>query len=102
MAEGVIDHLQSVEVDEQHRRASAITRGALHQQHEIAHEAAPVGQFHQHILMGQRIKLIDALLQLGDPRAQLAQFVQQPSAVRDIRYMVRHCPPTFSVSPAIA
>ena len=66
VAERVVDHLQAVEVDEQHRRAVIVAVDAVDQPLELAHEAAPVGKVDQDCPGARAVELLDALLQLRD------------------------------------
>ena len=78
MAKAVVDHLQPVEVDEEHRRSFAVAAGAVDEALERAHEAAPVGEIDQRILVGERVELLDPLLELGDLGAQPIDLVDRP------------------------
>src|SRR4029079_15852026 len=72
VAEAVVDQLQAVEVDEQHRPALAIAAGAIDEPLQRPHEASPVRQVDQRILMRELVELLDARLQLRDLPAQPA------------------------------
>ena len=84
VTERVIDHLQAVEVDEQHRRINAVAVNPRNQPFELPHETATVGKVDQRILMGERIELLDALLQAGDLGPQQADLFDQPLAIVDV------------------
>ena len=107
MPERVVDHLQAVEVDEQHRSVDSVAVDSRDQPLELAHEAAPIRQVDQRILVRQLVELLHALLQTRDFPSQQADLFDQPITVidvDDVSQLVRHCPEPslLSVSPSIA
>ena len=79
MAKAVVDHLQPVEVDVEHRRTCAVAAGAVDEALERAQEAAPVRQIDQRILVRERVELLDPLLERGDLAAQPIDLVDRPT-----------------------
>ncbi len=85
MAEGVVDHLKAVEVDEQHRGHVVVAADPVDRRLELAQEAAAVRQVDQDILMRQPVEQLDALLQLRDLGAQPPDFGEQCRPDRSCR-----------------
>jgi hypothetical protein len=77
VAAAVVDQLEPVDVDEQHRGLLAVAIDAVAQPLERAHEAAAVGKVDQRILVGELVQLADPLLEFGDLAAQRVDFRDQ-------------------------
>ena len=92
MAERIVDHLQAVEIDEQHRRVDPVAVDPRDQPLELAHEAAPVRELDQRVLVRQLVELLDPRLKLGNLTAQPADLLDQPLRVRNVSYLIGHCP----------
>ena len=78
VAERVVDHLQAVDVDEQHGGAVVVAADAVDRRFELAQEAAAVRKVDQDVLMGKLVEQLDALVQLRDLGAQSRDFREQP------------------------
>src|SRR3982751_743569 len=89
---GVVDELQPVEIDEQQRRLLIVAVHSVDEPIERADEAAPIRQLHEAVLVSQHVELLDAFLQLRNPAAQSADLRNKLLDVRDVRYLIRHCP----------
>ena len=92
MAERVVDRLQSVEVDEQHRSMGVVPANARDQPLELAAEAAAIGKIDQTVLMREMVELLHALLKLRHLPPQPADLLDQPLHVGVSSHLVRHCP----------
>jgi hypothetical protein len=102
VAERVVDVLQAVQIDEQHRRTLAVTLNAVDQPLERAHEAAAVGKVDEEVLMRQLIELVAALLELRDLATKQADFLNETLDVGDVGDLVRHCPRAFALACAVS
>ena len=65
MAEAVVDHLEAVEVDEQHR-AAASGRGIAEQLVGFRAEMQPVGKRRDRVVHAQRLRILDRGANLGE------------------------------------
>ncbi len=99
VAEAVVDQLQSIEIDEQHRRIFIVAAHAADRLVEAAHEAAAVRKLDQRILVGELVELLDHLLQPRNFPAQPHNFVEQVVIAGNVGEMIVH-KPEFSDSPA--
>ena len=66
VAQGIVDDLEAVEVQEQHGQALAVTVGLGHGQGQAVGEEQPVGQLGERVVVGQAANLLLGLLALGD------------------------------------
>ncbi len=71
MAERIIDRLEAIDVEHQHRATRLVTLDEGDRPGELALEAAPVEDVEQEIGLGGGLELLD----LG---ARLGQFLAQP------------------------
>ena len=78
MAERVVDRLQAVEVDEQHRCLRVVAADARDQPLELAKEAAAIRKVDQAVLVREMVELLDALLKLRNLAAQPTDLLDQP------------------------
>ena len=92
MAEGVVDRLEAIHIDEQHRGVSVIAADAGDEPLEPADKAAAIGKVDQAVLMREMVELLDAFLQLGDLAAETRNLLDELLHVRVVSYVVSHCP----------
>ena len=74
MTEAVVEHLEPVEIDEQHRGGVLVALQPGDGQFELAKEAAAIGDGDQRVAMGQPVKLCAASFKLRDPPVKLGKF----------------------------
>ena len=99
--ERVVDHLEPVDVDEQHRRPDPVTVDSRNQPLQLAHEAAPIRKIDQRIQMRQLVELLNALLQPGHLAPQRTDLFDQPVTiidVDDVGQLIRHLPRALALS----
>ncbi len=95
MAEGVVDHLEAVDVDEKHCGVVVVPSDAVDRPFELAHEAAAVGEVDQHVLIGEPVEQLDALVELRDLGPQAPDFGQQRVGIGHVDDHVFHGSPRF-------
>ncbi len=83
VAEGVVDVLEAVQVDEQHRQLLARARAADHRMLQAVVEQQPVRQRRERIVVGQVVELVLRLLHLRD-------VAEHADVVRDLVIVVAH------------
>ncbi len=77
VAERVVDHLEAVDVDEQHRRAVVVAADPVDRAFELVQEPAPVGKVDEDVLIGETVEQLHALVQLRDLAPQPPDFSEQ-------------------------
>ncbi len=99
--ERVVDHLEPVDVDEQHRRPTPVTVDSRNEPLQLAHEAAPIRKIDQRIQMRQLVELLNALLQPGHLAPQCTDLFDQPVTiidVDDVGQLIRHLPRALALA----
>src|SRR5437764_9302598 len=92
MAERVVDRLQPINIDEQHRGVCVVAADASDQPLELADEAAAIREVDQTVLMREMVELLNANLKLRHLPSQTADLLDQPFDVGVLSHLVRHCP----------
>jgi hypothetical protein len=95
VTKAVVDDLQPININKQHCGLQPIAVDPRDQPLKLSHEATPIGQVDERILVSELVELRHALLQARDLCSQLADLLDQPITivdVHDVSQLVRHCP----------
>ena len=92
MAERIVDRLQAIQIDEQHRGMRVVAADPRDQPLELADEAAAIRKIDQAVLVRQMVELLHALLKLRHLPPQPADLLDQPLDVGVFSHLLRHCP----------
>jgi len=77
VAKRVVDHLQPVDVDEQHRGTVVVAADAVDRRFELTHESAAIRKVDQDVLMGEAVEKLHALVKLRNLSPEAPDFGQQ-------------------------
>ena len=77
MTEAIIEHLEPVEIDEQHRGGGVVTLMARDHDFELAEHSAAIEYRHQRVEVGEPVELAHLILKPRDVALQLRDLFEQ-------------------------